>query len=165
VERFFARKPLPARLQLVCFLPDLSGLSFDQARPSLPAVSTEPRPRLCTGLGGIAARYSLAQFDQGIWAFWARIFGSRNFCAAQPPHCSDEFKAFARCTRCFSDFGALSNVKPRETGFYLWWDLILFALRGERTHQKKLPAKTYQLLSAHNRTLLDTMFQTIVEIL
>jgi hypothetical protein len=65
----------------------------------------------------------------------------------------------------FSDFGVLSNAKPRDTGFHLWWDLIFFTFWGEQTHQQKLPAKSCQLLRAQERTLVDAMFETIAEIL
>jgi hypothetical protein len=65
----------------------------------------------------------------------------------------------------FSDFVVLSNVKPRDTGLYMWWDLILFAFWGKQTYQRKLPGKSYQLLSEEDRTLVDAMFETLVEIL
>jgi hypothetical protein len=47
-ECFFARKPVPDRLQFDCFMQDLSGQQFDEALPCSPAVLVEHTTLLCT---------------------------------------------------------------------------------------------------------------------
>lgn len=164
VEFFFARKPVPDNQQYDYFMQDPSGQQFDEAVPSVQSVIVEHMTRLFTEFGRIAPKYSLAQLDQGIWG----LLGLNLHLYELLWDSSIPLQQRVQCIRSmysvFSEFVAISNVRPKETGFYMWWDLILFAFWSEHTYHHKLPAESYELLSEEDRRLVDAMFETLVEI-
>jgi hypothetical protein len=127
VEFLFARKPVPDKQQFDYFMQDLSGQQFEEALPSSPAVLVEHMTRLFTEFAGIAPRYSLAQLDQGIWGLLGESLRLYEFLWDSSIPLQRRIQCIRSLYSVFSDFVVLSNVKPRNTGFYMWWDLILFA--------------------------------------
>ena len=165
VDFFFARDVVPDKQQYAYFSQDLSGQKFDEAVPSSPSVIVEHMIRLFTEFGRIVSKYSVAQIDQGIWG----LFGAKLRLYEYLWDSSLPLERRIQCIRSmysvFAEFVAISNVKPSETGFYMWWDLILFGFWFEQTYHRKLPAENYQLLPEEDRKLADAMFETLVEIL
>jgi hypothetical protein len=165
VEFFFAREPVPDDQQYDYFMRDPSGQQFDEAAPSSPSVIVEHMARLFAEFGRIAPNYSLAQLDQGVWGLLGlnlhlyELLWDSSLPLERRIHCIRSMYSV------FADFVAASNVREKETGFYMWWDLILFAFWGEQTFERKLPSESYDLVTEEDRRLLDAMFETMVDIL
>jgi len=91
VEFFFNRVVLPDEKQFDYYLTDLAGERYDEGVPSSPAIVVEHMTMLFVDFGLIAAKYSLAQLDQGIWG----IFGENlRFGAAYSMHSFNVFCLF-----------------------------------------------------------------------
>ncbi|MGA8221070.1 MAG: hypothetical protein WB780_05390 [Candidatus Acidiferrales bacterium] len=165
VDFFFARAPVPDDQQYDYFMQDPSGQQFDEAVPSAPSVIVEHMTRLFTEFGQIAPKFSLAQLDQGVWGLLGCNLRLYEFLWDSSIPLDQRIQCIRSMYSVFADFVALSELKPNETGFYMWWDLILFSFWVEQTYERKLPSESYDLLDEDSRRLLDAAFETLVEIL
>jgi hypothetical protein len=166
VEFFFAREVVPDEQQFAYFLQDLSGQKFDEAVPSSPSVIIEHMTRLCTEFARIAPRYSLPQLDQGIWGILGGNLRLYEFLWDSSIPLKPRIQCIRSMYSVFSDFVATSKVEVMETGFYMWWDLILHGFWSQwKLLENHIEWGHASKLDTESRLLLDVMFETLKSIL
>ena len=166
VQFFFAREVVPDEEQFDSLLRNALGQQFEEAETSSPAIVVGHMTKLFSEFGAIAPRYSMGQIDQGIWG----ILGERLRLYELLWDESVPLLERAACIRSmysvYSDFVCGRHSGPLDSGFYMWWDLILHGFwcqsgpEGRRTRWGDLSS-----LSADSTALLDVMFETLKRIL
>jgi hypothetical protein len=124
VEFFFAREVVSDDEIYQSFRRDPSGQTYDETIPSSPAVVVAHMTRLFSEFGGIAAPFSIAQLDQGVWGLLGASFSFDELLWDSAVPLPDRVQCIRSMYFVFSDFVAVS-LKNTENGFFMWWDLIL----------------------------------------
>src|SRR5271156_5807059 len=121
---FFAREVVPDDKQYDYFLTDLHGEKYFESVPSSPEVLVSHLTKLFAQFGQIASGYPLAQVDQGVWGIWGA-----NLRLYEPPVPLPLRLDCIRSTyHVYSDYVSKLAREPDrkiESGFYMWWDLVL----------------------------------------
>jgi hypothetical protein len=156
-ERFFFDRPVlkPAKGRTFEgeFCPDVC--SFESSSPDRTIASLE---RLFTEFKRLNSKYSLRQFNQGVWT----LLG----CGVQiQDHLWDQRVQLAHRERCihsmvipYRDVVSGDPAKVLENCFEMWWDLVAGAF-WSRIDYGNLP------ISQDDRSVLEAMFSTLCETL
>jgi hypothetical protein len=157
---------VPDEEQFDSVLRNALGQQFEGVETSSPAIIVSHMTRLFSEFGAIAPQYSMGQIDQGIWG----ILGERLRLCELLWDESVPLPERAACIRSmcsvYSDFLCGRHPGPLDSGFYMWWDLILHGFwcqwgpNGRRTQWGDLSS-----LNADSTALLDVMFETLKRIL
>lgn len=166
VDFFFARDVVPDDEQFDYFFRDVSGEQYEAIVFSSPARVVGYMTRMFSEFGRIASKHPLALVDQAVWA----ILGAG---LNMPDLLWDESTALADRTACirsmgdvFSNYVVALGPEPEESGFFMWWDLVLKSFWWQpRFDQAGSGTGEVGKLDADSRSLLDAMFETLQRIL
>lgn len=162
---FFAREVVPKDEQYGYFLTDLRGETYFECVPSSPEVLVNHLTRLLVNFGQIASRYTLAQVDQGVWGMWGVNLSLHELLFAPPVPLTSRLDCIRSMYHVYSDYVSKLEREPDpeiETGFYMWWDLIL---HGFWDSSRRTGCGDASKLDAESRVLLDVLFETLTRIL
>jgi hypothetical protein len=166
VQFFFARDVVPDEEQFHYFLGDSLGRRFDETERSSPAVVVGYMTRLFSEFGRIAPEYSLGQIDQGIWGILGEAQRLYELLWAQSVPLPQRVECIRSMYSVHSDFVFRKNPGPVESGFYMWWDLILHGFWCQWGPQGRLTRPgDLSSLNADSTALLDVMFETLKRML
>jgi hypothetical protein len=147
--------------------PALASFSYlGDESVAAPQIIVEHMTRLFTDFAQVAAKFSLPQINGGIWA----MFGPSPFELHKylwlP---SIQLSARVACIRSmyfvYSDFVAKSKVQVMENCFSMWWDFVASGFWEYLHYPEKTSEGDVARLDLEQRTLLDSMFDTLSKIL
>jgi hypothetical protein len=164
---FFAREVVPDDEQFDYFLTDLHGEKYDQCIPSSPQVLINHLTKLFSEFDKVARKYTLAQMNQGIWGIWGENLRLYEFLFDSSVPLETRVGCIRSMFHVFSDY--VSKLEPEpdpntESGFYMWWDLILHGFWVSQ-HLASGTWSDATILDSESRVLLDVMFETLTRIL
>jgi len=162
---FFAREVVPHDGQYGYFLTDLHGETYFESVPSSPEALVNHLTKLFTQFGQIASKYTLAQVDQGVWGMWGVNLRLHELLFGPPVPLTSRLDCIRSMYHVYSDYVSKLEREPDpeiETGFYMWWDLILHDFWDSSRRTRRGDASK---LDAESRVLLDVLFETLTRIL
>jgi hypothetical protein len=169
VAFFFAREVVPDEEQYDYFLTDLHGEKYSESVPTSPEVLVNHLTKLFAQFGQIASRYSFAQVDQGVWGIWGANLRLYELLFEPSVPLPLRLDCIRSTYHVYSDYVSKLETEPDskiESGFYMWWDLILHGFWGS---SRPVIAGTWRgdssKLDAESRVLLDVLFETLTQIL
>jgi hypothetical protein len=161
VAFFFARELVPDDEQFDYFLREPSGQQYDEAAPSSPDVVVGHMTKLFSEFGRIAPQYSLAQLDQGVWGILGANLRLHELVWDSAVPLPQRLQCIRSMFSVFSDFVSASKVEVRQTGFCMWWDLILHDFWARQAVEQRSEGGGRSRLDTESRLLLDVMFETL----
>jgi hypothetical protein len=167
--RSSSREVVPDDEQFGYFLTDLHGETYFESVPSSPEILVNHLTKLFTHFFQIASKYTLAQVDQGVWGMWGVNLRLHELLFGPPVPLTSRLDCIRSMCHVYSDYVSKLKREPDpeiETGFYMWWDLIL---HGFWDSSRPVIAGTRRgdasKLDAESRVLLDVLFETLTRIL
>ena len=166
VNFFFQRPPIPEGKIFLDLISD-DFISFEASKPGL---IVDYLTRCCRNFDELTKRFSLAELNQGVWA----MFGGGG--VRIQDHLWDKSVPITHRIKCIISmrFPILAVAKsfpnqPIETGFYMWWDLILHDFWAQYYHWDRkyrlLQKDKYDLLPDDHKMLLDAALVTLSKLL
>jgi hypothetical protein len=166
VEFFFARDVVPDEKQFNYFLQDPLGQQYDDAVPSSPAIVVAHMTRLFSEFSSIAAKYSLAQLNQGIWGILGENLRIYELLWDSSVPMEQRVQCIRSMYSVYSDFVCRSTVDVMENCFYMWWDLVLTGFWFQRKlFEQHTEMGDVSKLDTESLLLLEVMFETLKGIL
>jgi hypothetical protein len=139
---------------------------FDDDDTSSPEVVVGHMTRLFTKFASIASQYSLQQINAGIWAMFTYggfVVQKHLWLEATP--LPERLACIRSMYSVYSDFVAKSTVEVLEGCFHMWWDDLASSFWTQMHSDNKVADGDTGSLTADQRALLDTMFETLSKIL
>jgi hypothetical protein len=161
VKFFFARAVVPDKERFDYFLTDLEGQRYDEAVPSSPGVLVSRMTKLFSEFGRIARDYSLAQLDQGICGILGANLRLHELLWNSSVALPQRLQCVRSMCSVYSDFVSVSKLEASQTGFFMWWDLILIDFWVEQKLEHRTERDDTSRMDTESRILLDAMFETL----
>jgi hypothetical protein len=145
---------------------DPNGAEFILYKLTQPDVVVRYLTRFCVEFRSLADHTSLETLDEGITG----MFGEAFFCLqsalwTNTVDLQERIQCIRSMYRVFADFVANCKVEVLVGCFFMWWDHICSSFWFVQTEEGKLEGKEYARLGEQERSLVDAMFETLVEVL
>jgi catechol 2,3-dioxygenase-like lactoylglutathione lyase family enzyme len=144
------------------YLTDLDGAKYDEIDRSEPAVLVEYMTRLFSDFASIAAGYSHAQVDQGVWGIWGEALRSYELVFDPAVSLSHRLACLRSMYGVYDNYVSTFPATTELSGFNMWWDLLL---HGFWTAPREFVPGTYRedfsKLDEDSRIMLYEMFETL----
>ena len=118
--------------------------------------------QLFSGFSAAVSKYSPAQISHGIWAMFSPAFSVTEALWDNNIPLEKRAECIRAMGRLFADFVAIHDAESLQKCFYMWWHIIV---TGFWAHAGQFDAPDLSKLDAEAAMLLETMFQTLTEIL
>jgi hypothetical protein len=156
LDFFFDRPILPDRKLHKLFLD-----ATDRFLAAKPRVVAGYLQEMCRKFSELTKVYTPEQLDQGLWL----IFGSGISCEQYLFDPTVDLELRTECIQSmyfpFRDVVACSTIGPRDSFYWMWWDMILHTFWQIYYSTND----NYQKLPADGKQMFDAMYQTLLKIL
>jgi len=147
--------------------PDLASLSsLGDEGVAAPQIIVEHMTRLFIHFEQVASKFSLPQINGGIWAiFGPNPFELHKYLWLSSTPLSARVACICSMYFVYSDFVAKSQVQVMENCFSMWWDFVASGFWEYLHYSEQTPEGDVARLDLEQRTLLNSMLDTLVKIL
>jgi hypothetical protein len=125
-------------------------------------VLIEHLTRLFLDFANATSKYSPAQISHGIWAMFSPSFSLMDVLWDSTVPLEKRVECIRSMARLFTDFVPANDAEPLQKCFYMWWHIVV---TGFWTHQGQFEAPDLSQLDPEAATLVETMFETLKQIL
>jgi hypothetical protein len=133
---------------------------------SSPSIVVEYMTRLFTKFAEVVSAFSLRQINAGIWAMLGPFpFALHEHLWLPTVPLSDRVGCVRSMYFVFSDYVSKSPAQIMENCFSMWWDFIASSFWEYLGYTEKIGEGELVRLNHEQRSLLDSMFDTLSRIL
>lgn len=126
------------------------------------ATVVENLTRLFSHFGAGTARYSPAQISHGVWAIFSPSFALTEALWDNSIPLEYRTACIRSMLALFRDYVAAQDEDVLQKCFFMWWHIIV---TGFWAHQGQFEEPDTSQLDSDSTTLLETMFETLKQIL
>jgi len=118
--------------------------------------------RLFSDFGAAVKNYSPTQISHGIWAIFSPAFCLAEVLWDSSVPIEKSIECIRAMGKLFADFVQSNDAEPLQKCFYMWWHIVV---TGFWVHQGQFESADVSLLNPESTVLLETMFETLTQIL
>ena len=118
--------------------------------------------RLFSDFSAATARYSPAQISHGIWAIFSPSFSLTDALWDNNIPIERRAACIRAMLKLFTDYVANQDADVLQKCFFMWWHIII---TGFWAHEGQFEEPDISQLDQGSNTLLNTIFETLTEIL
>jgi hypothetical protein len=118
--------------------------------------------KLFFDFGAVVGKYSAVQISHGIWAMFSPSFSLFEVLWDPSVPVQRRAECIRSMGRLFTDYVCDHDAEPLQKCFYMWWHIVV---TGFWAQAGQFESQDVSNLDPDSATLLETMFQTLTQIL